>query len=101
MKKTFPEPQPYSATPYVEIPMALVESSQVACIGYSAERRTLAVQFHRGTMAIYHYLDVPVETFNAFMAAESKGRFHREHIKALPFEKFPAPAGSDLQIQPA
>lgn len=101
MKKTFPEPQAYSDAPYVEIPMAIVESSQIACIGYSAERRTLAVQFHRGAMAIYHYADVSLQTFEAFMGAESKGRFHREHIKALPFEKFPAPAGHGLQTQPA
>lgn len=91
------EPAAYSTQPYVAIPMVQVESSQVACIGYDAERKTLAVQFKHGAGAIYHYPNIAPEFHAAFMAAESKGKFFRLNVRLLPFEKFPPqPAGLDL-----
>ena len=66
------EPQAFSTNQRPEIPMAQVESHQIACIGYEATTKTLAVQFTRGTGAIYHYPNVEQGTFAAFMAAESK-----------------------------
>ena len=47
------------------------------------------MQFKRGALAIYHYPGVKRETFEAFKAAESIGTYFGQHIKALPFEKFP------------
>lgn len=79
----------YSEKEYVAIQMTPVESNQIAAIGYDDATSTLAVTFTRGTGAIYHYPNVSRETYDAFMEAESKGNFFGQHIKNLPFEKFP------------
>ncbi|WP_423459934.1 KTSC domain-containing protein [Ottowia sp. VDI28] len=100
MNKKFPTPQAFSEKPYVAIPMAQVESHQIACIGFCADTNTLAVRFLRGD-AEYHYPGVLPETHQAFMDAESKGAFFEQHIRPLGFEKFrpPAPEGDGLQKQ--
>ncbi|HSV48408.1 MAG TPA: KTSC domain-containing protein [Ramlibacter sp.] len=85
---------------YVPIPMAQVSSSQIACIGYDAARKTLAVQFTRGAGAEYQYPNVEPKLHADFMAAESIGKFFGAHIKALPFKKFAAPVKSE-QAAPA
>lgn len=82
----------FADKPYVAIPMAPVESNQVKAIGYDAERNTLAVTFTRGPGHIYHYPGVGPNVHADFIAAESKGAFFGSFIKAMPFEKFPAPA---------
>lgn len=89
MEKKFPEPAAYSEQPRPPIQLHPVESNQVGAIGYDEATQTLAVQFKRGTRAIYHYPNVARETFDAFKSAESIGTFFGQHIKALPFEKFP------------
>lgn len=94
MPKTYAAPQGFSEAEYVAIPMTAVESNQVGAVGYSAERKTLSVTFARGTGAIYHYPNVAPTVYEAFMAAESKGKFFGEHVKSLPFEKFPAPVAA-------
>lgn len=91
MPKTYAAPAAFSEKPFVAIPMAPVESHQVAAIGYDAARKTLAVTFTRGPGHIYHYPDCDEKLHADFMAAESKGRFFDAHIKPLPFDKFPAP----------
>src|SRR4051812_34753451 len=88
MPKQFPEPAAFSKNPRPAIQLQPVTSSQVKAIGYDPETKTLAVQFARGTGAIYHYPDVEPETHQAFIGAESIGVFFGKHIKALPFEKF-------------
>ncbi|MCT9812453.1 KTSC domain-containing protein [Acidovorax sp. Be4] len=75
---------------YTHIPLTTVESNQVAAIGYNAANSTMAVTFTRGPGHIYHYPDVSPELHQQFMAAASIGKFFGEHIKALPFDKFPA-----------
>jgi hypothetical protein len=90
MSKFPAAPAAFSAKPYEPIPMVEVESSQIRSIGYSAERRTLAVVFAHGTGAIYHYLDVDAQLHAEFIAAESKGKFFRINVKPLAFDKFPA-----------
>jgi hypothetical protein len=80
----------FSEQEYVAIPMTPVTSNQIAAIGHDAATSTLAVTFTRGTGAVYHYPNVPRETYEAFLAAESKGNFFGQHIMSLPFEKFPA-----------
>lgn len=92
MHKQFSAPAAFSDKPYVAIPMTPVESNQVKAIGYDADRKTLAVTFTRGPGHIYHYPNVEPDMHASFMAAESKGAFFGLHIKALPFDKFPAPA---------
>ena len=56
-----------------------VESSQIKSAGHNPETRTMEVEFKSG--AVYLYNDVSAETFLIFMAAESKGRHFRDHIK--------------------
>lgn len=90
MPKTLPTPAAFSTKPFIDIPMTAVESHQVAAIGYDAERRTLQVTFTRGSN-VYQYPNVDPTVFEAFMAAESKGKFFGEHIKPLDFDKFPGP----------
>lgn len=89
-EKKFPEPAAFSERPRPLIELHPVESNQVGAIGYDEATQTLAVQFKRGARAIYHYPDVTRETFEAFKGAESIGTFFGQHIKALPFEKFPS-----------
>lgn len=89
-EKKFPEPQAFSERQRPPIALVAVESNQVGAIGYDEATQTLAVQFKRGARAIYHYPGVKRETFEAFKGAESIGTYFGQHIKALPFEKFPA-----------
>lgn len=88
-EKKFPDPQGFSEHQRPPIALEPVESNQVGAIGYDSATQTLAVQFKRGARAIYHYPGVTRETFDAFKGAESIGTFFGQHIKALPFEKFP------------
>ena len=87
--KKFPEPQPFANHERPPIALEPVESNQVGAIGYDEATKTLAVQFKRGARAIYHYPNVERETFEAFKGAESIGTYFGQHLKALPFEKFP------------
>ena len=54
-------------------------SSNVYKIGYEAANSTLEVIFHNG--GTYQYFDVPQNIWEAFKAAESKGKFLAESIK--------------------
>lgn len=56
-----------------------VESTSIASAGYHAALRILEIEFHSG--AIYRYLAVPPEVFNALMVADSKGRYFSQHIR--------------------
>jgi hypothetical protein len=85
------EPAAFSDEPYKLIPMAPVTSNQVACIGYDASTKTLACQFTRGPGHVYHYPNVEPEVHAQFVGAESISKFFGQHIKPLPFKKFPAP----------
>ncbi len=101
MPRQFSAPAAFSDKPYTAIPLTPVQSNQVGAVGYDAATKTLAVQFSRGAGAIYHYPDVDQKVYDDFMAAESKGTFFGQHIKALPFDKFPAPAGLPAAAAPA
>lgn len=70
------------------IALTTIDSSQINAIGYSEATQTLAIQFKnwKGEIgATYHYADVPLDVFNAFNEAESKGRYFGANIK--PFDK--------------
>lgn len=88
MTQTYTEPQAFTNEKRPAIALQPVQSSQVKAIGYDEETSTLAVTFTRGTGAIYHYPNVKKETFDAFLASESIGKFFGAHIKALPFTKY-------------
>jgi len=89
MTKTYAAPADYSEEPYVAIPMTPVVSNQIAAIGYSLERKTLAVTFTLGAGAIYHYQNVTPEQHAAFVGAESIGKHFGAYIQPLAFKKFP------------
>lgn len=90
MPKTFTAPQGFETEPRQQIQLNEVESNQVDAIGYDPETKTLAVRFKRGPGALYHYADVSPETHAAFVFADSIGTYFGQHIKPLPFKKYPA-----------
>lgn len=61
-----------------KIDMLPVESSNVKSVGYDADSQTLAIEFKSG--GVYHYEDVPKQTFADLMAAESPGKYVRSKI---------------------
>jgi hypothetical protein len=67
----------------MNITLTPVESSQIAAIGFDATTKTLAIQFKKkaGPGSVYHYDNVPADVYQAFVAAESKGRFFGANIK--------------------
>ncbi len=56
-----------------------VRSSNIQSVGYDASTSTLEVEFHGGS--IYQYFSVPEPTYQALMAATSKGAYLNKHIK--------------------
>ena len=56
-----------------------VESSSLESIGYDSTEQKLEVEFKHG--AVYDYLEVPAEVFEAFLDADSKGSFFNSDIK--------------------
>lgn len=90
MTREFKPAQAFTDKPRPAIALVPVTSNQVAAIGYDEATQTLAVAFTRGTGTIYHYPGVKAETHADFLKAESIGKFFGAHIKALPFDKFPA-----------
>jgi hypothetical protein len=90
MSREFKPAQAFTDKPRQPIALVSVTSNQVKAIGYDEDTQTLAVTFPRGPGAIYHYNNVTKETHDAFIQAESIGKYFSAHIKDLPFEKFPA-----------
>lgn len=59
--------------------MPAVESSAILRLNHHADSRTLFVVFVDGD--VYAYFDVPPAVYEAFLAAESKGRFFADHVR--------------------
>jgi len=55
------------------------KSSNIKAVGYDEDTLTLYVEFVNGGR--YTYEGVPLELFDAFKEAESKGRFFFQNIK--------------------
>lgn len=55
------------------------ESSNVRKISYDEPSTTLEVTFHNGST--YQYFDVPVNKWDDFKRADSKGKFIHQHLK--------------------
>lgn len=53
--------------------MKSVKSSNIDSIGYNESKKQLFVKFRNDT--IYVYKDVPIEVWENFQNAESKGKF--------------------------
>ena len=56
-----------------------VESTALATVGYSKRLRVLEIEFRNG--AIYRYLDIEPDLFDALMNAHSKARFYDQNIR--------------------
>jgi KTSC domain len=56
-----------------------VDSSVFRSAGYRADARQLYLRFRDGK--VYRYFDVPEQSYEAFLAAESKGRYFSWHIR--------------------
>ena len=57
-----------------------LESKMLASVAYEADKHILYLRF-RNTGDIYRYLDLRAADYQAFLGAESKGRFFRSHIR--------------------
>lgn len=66
-----------------------VESASLASIGYDSNAQALEVEFKHG--AVYRYLNVPFDVFEALLSAQSKGTFLNTSIKnTYPFMRVSA-----------
>lgn len=65
-----------------------VESKLLAAAAYVAPRRILYLRFH--SREIYRYFTFPADQYQAFVGAESKGRYFLSHIRnRFPYQKLP------------
>lgn len=56
-----------------------VKSSNIESIGYDEKEKTLEVEFIN--TGVYQFLNVPKETYEAFIKSESIGHFFAVYIK--------------------
>lgn len=56
-----------------------VSSSNLAAVGYDAERQILEVEFLNGS--IYQYLNVPLHIYEQLMNASSHGEYFNRYIR--------------------
>lgn len=56
-----------------------VDSSNLASVGYDEATSVLEIEFNHG--GIYQYFDVPQQTYEELMGAESHGKYFSRHIK--------------------
>jgi hypothetical protein len=57
-----------------------LESKMLSAAAYAESKRILYLRF-RNTGDVYRYFDFPAADYQAFLGAESKGRFFRSHIR--------------------
>ena len=57
-----------------------LESKMFTSAWYDADKQVLYLRF-RKTGDVYRYFDVPVTEYQAFLDAESRGRFFLAHIR--------------------
>lgn len=57
-----------------------VKSSQIAAVGYDADKEVLAIRFNGG-LKVYHYEGVSQKDFDKFNGAESIGKHFHAHIR--------------------
>lgn len=57
-----------------------VDSSVVKAVGYRVKAQQLYMQFHSGD--IYRYFEFPLQRYEEFLSADSKGRYFSQHIRS-------------------
>jgi hypothetical protein len=58
----------------------VLESKMLSAAAYDHFRQILCLRF-RNTGDVYRYFELPAADYQAFLRAESKGRFFRSHIR--------------------
>lgn len=56
-----------------------VVSSNIASVGYNAEKKLLEIEFHHG--AVYQYVDVPERVYEELMNSAAKGSYFMNELK--------------------
>src|SRR3977135_2782295 len=74
-----PAPAPEPVGIVSRIKRVPVESTALATVGYSKRLRALEIEFRNG--AIYRFLDVAPDVYEALLAARSKARFYDQNIR--------------------
>jgi KTSC domain len=65
-----------------------IESKLLAAAAYVAPRRILYLRFLTGD--VYRYFTFPAEQYQAFLGADSQGRYFLSHIRnCFPYERLP------------
>jgi len=59
---------------------AALESKMLSAAAYEDSKQILYLRF-RDTGAVYRYFEFPATDYQAFLRAESRGRFFRFHIR--------------------
>ena len=57
-----------------------LESKMLSAAAYDNSKQILYLRF-RNTGDVYRYFDFPDANYQAFLSAQSKGRFFRSHIR--------------------
>ena len=57
-----------------------LESKMLSAVAYQGSKQMLYLRF-RNTGEIYRYFEFPAADYQAFLSAESRGRFFRSHIR--------------------
>jgi hypothetical protein len=58
----------------------VVDSSNLKSVGYDERRRQLEVEFEGGS--VYRYSGVPVEEYDALLAATSPGSYFQNFVRS-------------------
>lgn len=74
-----PAPAPEPTGIVSRIKRVPVESTALATVGYSKRLRALEIEFRNG--AIYRYLEVTPDVYDALLQARSKARFYDQNIR--------------------
>ncbi|MCK9399180.1 MAG: KTSC domain-containing protein [Bacteroidales bacterium] len=56
-----------------------VSSSNLASVGYDADKKILEIEFNHG--GVYQYFDVPKEVYDELMNADSLGSYFYHNIR--------------------
>ena len=74
-----PAPAPEPVGIVSRIRRVPVESTALATVGYSKRLRALEIEFRNG--AIYRYIEVAPDVYEALLRARSKARFYDQNIR--------------------
>src|SRR3982074_1514061 len=74
-----PAPAPEPVGIISRIKRVPVESTALATVGYSKRLRALEIEFRNG--AIYRYLEVTPDVYDALLQGRAKARYYDENIR--------------------